>query len=130
MGIQEQLIRDRMGQFAVVTFTTILGCFIAGHVTEPCCKQKKVGGVPYTLIAEEDTSRHGCKNNCVYQEIGNNGSRICFKQGNHDVECYDSDCTNLTACKKRLKNTAGDVLCGRIGNLVDCDCCKCKNIKK
>merc|ERR1712179_17536 len=56
-----------------------------------CCKDKSVGGVSYSLVEETDTVRYGCKSNCVYEMVARPGSRICFKEGNLQVVCEESD---------------------------------------
>ena len=45
----------------------------------------------YSLVEETDTVRYGCKTNCVYEMVARPGSRICFKEGNLQVVCEESD---------------------------------------
>merc|ERR1719431_1256186 len=56
-----------------------------------CCKKKSVGGVEYTLVDETDTVSFGCKSNCVFERVGNPGSRFCFKEGDLEVVCEDTE---------------------------------------
>ena len=59
-----------------------------------CCPQKMVGGIAYQLVDEnEDTSMHGCKENCIYTK-DQEDERFCFKEGSGAVQCFD----NVTAC--------------------------------
>ena len=59
-----------------------------------CCPQKIVGGVAYQLLEDdENTSMHGCTENCVYTTVGG-GDKYCFKEGMGLVQCFD----NMTAC--------------------------------
>ena len=45
----------------------------------------------YTLVAETETVRFGCKSNCVFERVGNPGSRFCFKEGDLKVVCEDTE---------------------------------------
>jgi len=57
-----------------------------------CCTAKTVGGESYKLVdAEEDTESFGCKDSCVYEKIGSQGSRFCFKEGDFEAMCNDID---------------------------------------
>eukprot|EP00091_Calanus_sinicus_P025606 TRINITY_DN9856_c0_g1_i1.p1 TRINITY_DN9856_c0_g1~~TRINITY_DN9856_c0_g1_i1.p1 ORF type:complete len:169 (-),score=48.02 TRINITY_DN9856_c0_g1_i1:2-463(-) len=63
----------------------------------PCCSQKKVGEVSYTLKHKEDTSGYGCKDDCIYQIDGQPNSNVCFKKGDLPVECLGIwNNTNMT----------------------------------
>jgi len=53
----------------------------------PCCQSKMVGEVNYTLVDTRDTSRWGCKDDCVYTTL--EGGLICFKPGELLVSCQD-----------------------------------------
>eukprot|EP00092_Neocalanus_flemingeri_P086993 GFUD01109694.1.p1 GENE.GFUD01109694.1~~GFUD01109694.1.p1 ORF type:complete len:264 (+),score=6.00 GFUD01109694.1:88-792(+) len=59
----------------------------AGPTSSPCCPQKIVGGVSYSLVQEADTSTFNCLTNCAYQETGNPGRLFCFAAGGLDAEC-------------------------------------------
>merc|ERR1739838_177123 len=61
--------------------------FAEGQPLSPCCSEKTVGGVSYTLVEEKDTSAYDCLNNCVYEQAGNQGSKFCFARGNLAVTC-------------------------------------------
>ena len=51
-----------------------------------CCPIKTVGGVKYTLAGEENTTKFGCIDSCVYTEE-NESTRVCFSQGNETAVC-------------------------------------------
>ena len=64
-----------------------------------CCVKKTVGGVPYTLVREDDTTKYGCQGNCVYtRDDQSGGSHFCFKAGPLVSVCnpdQDRDGNNL-----------------------------------
>jgi hypothetical protein len=53
--------------------------------------KKTVGGVPYTLVDEADTSDYNCVSNCVYERDDIPGGRFCFKEGNLEVVCNEGN---------------------------------------
>ena len=53
-----------------------------------CCVKKTVGGVAYTLVTEEDTTKYGCNENCIYSRDGQpGGTQFCFKAGDLESVC-------------------------------------------
>jgi len=53
-----------------------------------CCVKKTVGGVAYTLVTEEDTTKYGCKENCIYSRDDQpGGTQFCFKAGDLESVC-------------------------------------------
>jgi len=53
-----------------------------------CCVKKTVGGVSYTLVTSEPTSKYGCKENCIYaRDDQPGGNHFCFKAGNLESAC-------------------------------------------
>ena len=53
--------------------------------------KKTVGGVPYTLVDEADTSIYNCMSNCVYERDENpGGKRFCFEEGYFEVVCNEN----------------------------------------
>merc|ERR1719250_165655 len=82
----------------VIRLISSLFCFLGissqNLADDACCEAKTVGGVSYTLIeAEGDTGSFGCKDTCVYEEIGSQGSRFCFKLGGPDA--LEATCTDI-----------------------------------
>ena len=65
-----------------------------------------VGGKFYSLVLVENTANFECKNNCVYEEEGNPGSRVCFKEGDLSFECLDVTGTCLAILLSSAKDTA------------------------
>ena len=66
-----------------------------------CCPQKIVGGVAYQWVEDdENTSMHGCTENCVYTTVGG-GDKYCFKEGMGSVQCFNNvtACTDSSNCK-------------------------------
>ena len=55
----------------------------------PCCEYKMVGMVNYTLVDNMDTTKWGCKDNCVYST--QDGVMVCFKAGEMPVTCQDGE---------------------------------------
>ena len=56
--------------------------------SSPCCASKMVGGSFYILSGQEDTSKWGCKDSCVYTSF--NGGKVCFKAGGSQMAtCLD-----------------------------------------
>jgi len=50
--------------------------------------KKTVGSVPYSLIAEDDTTKYGCEENCIYtRDDQPGGKQFCFKAGNLESAC-------------------------------------------
>ena len=45
----------------------------------------------YSLVREGDTAQYGCLQNCIYQDMDNQGSMFCFSSGDLPVECLDDD---------------------------------------
>ena len=62
-----------------------------------CCVKKTVGGVPYTLVSEDNTTKYGCKDNCIYtRDDQPGGIQICFKAGYLETVCnQDKDGNNV-----------------------------------
>ena len=62
-----------------------------------CCVKKTVGGVPYTLVSEDDTTKYGRQENCIYtRDDQPGGIQICFKAGDLESVCnQDKDGNNL-----------------------------------
>jgi len=53
-----------------------------------CCVKKTVGGVAYTLVSEDDTTKYGCQENCIYTRDNQpGGTQICFKAGDLEPVC-------------------------------------------
>lgn len=66
--------------------------FHTGYPLTDCCDRKEVGGVPFTLVSEEDTTMYGCESNCLYaRDDGMSQSRFCFKSGNLPFHCIDEN---------------------------------------
>ena len=60
--------------------------------TDKCCKEKKVGEILYTLAEsdmDDETSKFGCKDGCVYKAEEDPVDRFCFKDGVLPVTCLD-----------------------------------------
>ena len=52
--------------------------------------KKTVGGVPYTLVDEADTSNYNCWSNCIYERDDiQDGERFCFQEGDLEVVCNE-----------------------------------------
>jgi hypothetical protein len=50
--------------------------------------KKTVGGTPYTLVDEADTSDYNCMSNCIYErDEDQGGGRFCFEEGLLEVVC-------------------------------------------
>merc|ERR550519_2358125 len=64
---------------------------VTGAPAGQCCNEKTVGETVYTLVREGDTAQYGCRQNCIYQDMGNQGSMFCFRSGDLPVECLDDD---------------------------------------
>ena len=62
-----------------------------------CCVKKTVGGVPYTLVSENDTTKYGCEENCIYtRDDQPGGTQICFRGGDLESVCNpDKDGNNV-----------------------------------
>ena len=62
-----------------------------------CCVKKTVGGVAYTLVSEDDTTKYGCKENCIYtRDDQPGGTQICFRAGDLESVCNpDKDGNNV-----------------------------------
>ena len=62
-----------------------------------CCVKKTVGGVHYTLVTEDDTTKYGCQENCIYtRDDQPGGFQICFRAGDLESVCNpDKDGINL-----------------------------------
>ena len=84
MWIEEINKADMMDKFVFGYCLLITEFCLAGP--EPCCVKKKVGGVLYNLIHEEDTSAYDCHTNCVYQKDGES-EQFCFSAGYLDSVC-------------------------------------------
>jgi len=53
-----------------------------------CCVKKTVGGVAYTLVSENDTTKYGCEENCIYtRDDQPGGTQICFRAGDLESVC-------------------------------------------
>jgi len=53
-----------------------------------CCVKKTVGGVAYTLVSEDDTTKYGCQENCIYtRDDQPGGTQICFRAGDLESVC-------------------------------------------
>merc|ERR1712215_488531 len=76
----------------VLTVTCLLGC-VEGDTHAPCCTHKTVGGVPYLLVKEGDTTNYNCLTNCMYVKEGSPGPLYCFATGDLEVECGDGSVT-------------------------------------
>ena len=62
--------------------------------SESCCKEKKVGDILYTLVEsdmDDETSKLGCKDGCVYNADEDPVDRFCFKDGGQPITCLDGD---------------------------------------
>jgi len=68
-----------------------LGVYQAGAkwtYSDGCCQSKTVGSIGYTLVEKSSAAESfGCNSPCVYQQDGQPGSRVCFKDGILPVEC-------------------------------------------
>ena len=73
------------------SYSTALQFRLTGASIPQCCKEKSVGGVEYMLVDETDTVNYGCMSNCVFERVGNPGSRFCFKEGDLEVVCKDTE---------------------------------------
>ena len=69
-----------------------------------CCVKKTVGGVAYTLVSEDDTTKYGCEENCIYtRDDQPGGKQICFKAGDLESVCNpDMDGNNLPYIDKSM----------------------------
>merc|ERR1711936_996994 len=81
-----------MFHLSVLTVTCILG-YTAGDGHVPCCTLKTVGGVPYLLVKEGDTTNYNCLTNCLYAKEGSPGPLYCFAAGDLEVVCGDGSVT-------------------------------------
>ena len=62
--------------------------------SESCCKEKKVGDILYTLAEsdmDDETSKFGCKDGCVYTADEDPVDKFCFKDGGSPITCLDGD---------------------------------------
>jgi len=67
-----------------------------------CCEEKTVGDILYKLVEsdkDEETSKFGCKDGCVYNADEDPVDRFCFAPGDLKVTClekfhwcYEGDC--------------------------------------
>eukprot|EP00092_Neocalanus_flemingeri_P092975 GFUD01118116.1.p1 GENE.GFUD01118116.1~~GFUD01118116.1.p1 ORF type:complete len:298 (-),score=33.53 GFUD01118116.1:514-1308(-) len=77
-----------MCQLVLVLLAVVAG--YAGAATiERCCSQKMVGGVNYTLVETNSTGQWGCHRDCIFERVGMEGSKFCFKSGDKEVVCQD-----------------------------------------
>jgi len=84
-----------MGQTVLLFAALLIVAYVQAADTTECCTTKTVGGESYKLVdAEEDTASFGCMNSCVYEKIGSQDSRFCFKVGDLEAMCNDID-TNV-----------------------------------
>eukprot|EP00092_Neocalanus_flemingeri_P087035 GFUD01109764.1.p1 GENE.GFUD01109764.1~~GFUD01109764.1.p1 ORF type:complete len:225 (-),score=22.46 GFUD01109764.1:163-837(-) len=74
----------------LVLLAVVVGYAEAATI-ERCCSQKMVGGVNYTLVEIENTTKYGCDWDCVYEKVDMKGSRICFQVGPLPVVCDDQN---------------------------------------
>merc|ERR1711970_470732 len=52
--------------------------------SDSCCKEKRVGDILYTLAEsdmDDETSKFGCKDGCVYTADEDPVDKFCFKDG-------------------------------------------------
>merc|ERR1711915_106205 len=106
--------------FADMELLFALFLFNYGSFVRGCCDSKTVGNSIYYLVNEQDTSRYGCLNDCIYEKAGEQGSRFCFSAGNLTSTCgpapmfvkEDDQCNGLwhkfdTVIKARLRMECG-----------------------
>ena len=69
-----------------------------------CCVKKTVGGVLYTLVSEDDTTKYGCQENCIYtRDDQPDGIQFCFKAGDLESACnLDMHGNNLSYKDKSM----------------------------
>eukprot|EP00092_Neocalanus_flemingeri_P030444 GFUD01033048.1.p1 GENE.GFUD01033048.1~~GFUD01033048.1.p1 ORF type:complete len:246 (-),score=18.69 GFUD01033048.1:275-910(-) len=120
-----------MCQLVLVLLAVVAG--YAGAATiERCCSQKMVGGIDYTLVEMENTTKYGCDWDCVYEKVDMKGSRICFQVGPLPVVCDDQNswCTNCLQapennCQDCLEFCSPDPRNVKCVNCIEIDCPVC-----
>jgi len=86
-----------------------------------CCVKKTVGGVAYTLVTEGDTTKYGCKENCIYTKDDQpDGTQFCFKAGGSESVCNP----DMEGCPAGYESMDGDIpgwgqLKGRINTTME-----------
>jgi len=63
-----------------------------------CCMKKMVGDKTYNFMHREDTEKHECISNCVYEDEEKPGNLFCFKNGNLGVTCLEHSVTGNYDC--------------------------------
>ena len=68
-----------------------------------CCQYKNVGGVDYELFTEVETVSNvfNCKNNCIYEIIGEPGRAFCFAAGYLQSICEDKPTPFKTTANRK-----------------------------
>merc|ERR1711862_187134 len=91
MGIYSESVHLAMlPQELILIFAWALSC--TGFNTDAsCCTEKIVGDVQYSLQESSDTTSFECLDDCVYEQVGEPGSRFCFKKGNLLPTCQGSN---------------------------------------
>jgi len=72
-------------------FILVLVAYVSA-ASKSCCKEKKVGDILYTLVEsdmDDETSKLGCKDGCVYNADEDPVDRFCFKDGGQPITCLD-----------------------------------------
>merc|ERR1712055_722271 len=62
--------------------------------SDSCCKEKRVGDILYTLAEsdmDDETSKFGCKDGCVYTADEDPVDKFCFKDGGSPITCLDGE---------------------------------------
>ena len=105
VNIEQQLIRSSFQSFFIQLF--ILFLVAAADSAAPssdgkCCEEKRVGDILYNLVEsdkDEETSKFGCKDGCVYTADEDPVDKFCFAPGDLKVTClekfhwcYEGDC--------------------------------------
>jgi len=80
---------------------TLIASAVSAPSSGDCCAEKKVGEILYKLFEsgkDDETSKYGCKNGCVYVTGEDEVDKYCFKAGALPVKCldfhwcYEGDC--------------------------------------
>merc|ERR1712142_23873 len=97
MGIQASY-SHLLDMNTILSITLVIGFTTGATHGEACCKEKIVGGIKYRKVGEENTSKYGCQENCVYEKTNSSTSaKYCFAPGDLEVECGDNgNSTKLT----------------------------------
>merc|ERR1712098_987902 len=95
----DKLHLERMGLLPDL-YVFLCSIALCVSVSPDCCERKVHNGDAYVLIENGDTSGFPCKDGCIYEKVGDDGQRFCFKdEGSVSSSCHPSDvCVFCTFC--------------------------------